>query len=415
VDRFLLLGSKVQSENKSLGPFPHTLRLLGGRGFRGLHLALVVAVTLIGAWLAWFLRARVTIYETSSDARLEAASAINPIDAPLAGRVVALHLELNGSVRAGDVLVELDATPERLQLTEARAKRAGVEDEIAATGRQIAAEELARVAFERQLGAQLPEAESRLRAEEVTTQAARVEAERKTAMFAEHLVSESELERARADADRQVQAEAASRATLERVRRESGTGGADRQSRIAGLRRDAARLDGELLAIDASIQRLEHEIEMRMIRAPSAGRVGEVSTVRVGSVLAPGNRIATVVAEGSLRVVAFFTPESALGRIRPGQAARVRLDGFPWGQFGSLSATVGEVATELRDGRVRIELGVRPDPALRIPLQHGLPGSVEVTIGELTPAMLVLHAIGRYARDERGAPPASSARPRGLE
>src|SRR4029453_16049414 len=110
------------------------------------------------------------------------------------------------------------------------------------------------------------------------------------------------------------------------------------------------------------------------------GRLGEVAELRIGSVVREGDRIAAVVTRGELQVVADFLPPSALGRIRPGQPARLRLKGFPWTQCGSLAAAVRRVASEVRNGRVRVELSVGPDLASPIPLQHGLPGTVEVQV-----------------------------------
>ena len=108
-----------------------------------------------------------------------------------------------------------------------------------------------------------------------------------------------------------------------------------------------------------------------------------------------GDRLAAVVPRGELQVVADFLPPSALGRIRPGQPARLRLEGFPWTQYGSLAATVSRVASEVRNGRIRVELSVDSNGASPIPLQHGLPGTVEVEVERVSPATLVLRAAGK--------------------
>jgi hypothetical protein len=55
---------------------------------------------------------------------------------------------------------------------------------------------------------------------------------------------------------------------------------------------------------------------------------------------------------------------------------------------------VRRVASEVRNGRVRVELGVDPDGAAPIPRQHGLPGTVEVQVERVAPATLVLRAAG---------------------
>ena len=102
-----------------------------------------------------------------------------------------------------------------------------------------------------------------------------------------------------------------------------------------------------------------------------------------------------MVPEGTLRIIANFHPPDALGRIRPGQYARMRLEGFPWTQFGSVSGTVTSVASEVREGQIRVEATVNRDLASRIPMQHGLPGTVEVQVERVSPASMVLRLAGR--------------------
>jgi Cation efflux system protein CusB domain 1 len=92
--------------------------------------------------------------------------------------------------------------------------------------------------------------------------------------------------------------------------------------------------------------------------------------------------------------MADFLPSAAIGRIQTGQPARLRLEAFPWTQYGAVSATVASVASEVRGGQVRVELAVRPDAVPLIPLQHGLPGTVEVEVDHVSPVTLVLRTAG---------------------
>jgi len=98
---------------------------------------------------------------------------------------------------------------------------------------------------------------------------------------------------------------------------------------------------------------------------------------------------------GGIRVVAEFSPPAAFGRIRPGQAAQLRLHGFPWAQYGSVKARVATVAGEIRNGTVRVEMNVESAPSLPVPMQHGLPGTAEVRVEEISPAELLLRASGQ--------------------
>jgi len=53
------------------------------------------------------------------------------------------------------------------------------------------------------------------------------------------------------------------------------------------------------------------------------------------------------------------------------------------------------VAHEARDGQIRVELSMLSDPLSVIPLQHGLPGTIEVEVEQVAPVTLVLRAVGK--------------------
>jgi membrane fusion protein (multidrug efflux system) len=83
-----------------------------------------------------------------------------------------------------------------------------------------------------------------------------------------------------------------------------------------------------------------------------------------------------------------------MGRVHPGQHATMRLDGFPWAQYGSISATVSRVGTEIRDGAVQVQFAPTSTGNPTAIMQHGVPGVIEVAIERAAPALLVLRAAG---------------------
>jgi multidrug resistance efflux pump len=130
----------------------------------------------------------------------------------------------------------------------------------------------------------------------------------------------------------------------------------DRLAQLQQLRTQANQLAGQKSTAAATVDRLENEVELRRIRAPVNGKLGEVATLRVGAVVHEGEKMTSVVPPGNLHIVAEFSPPAALGRIQAGQPARMRLEGFPWAQYGSLSASVTGVASEIRDGHIENRL-----------------------------------------------------------
>jgi len=69
------------------------MRALAVDGFRRSLWGYILVAILLGSWGAWFLRARMAVYEVTETARLESDQAVHPIQSPVTGRVVATHLE----------------------------------------------------------------------------------------------------------------------------------------------------------------------------------------------------------------------------------------------------------------------------------------------------------------------------------
>jgi len=170
----------------------------------------------------------------------------------------------------------------------------------------------------------------------------------------------------------------------------------DDDAAMARLRRDLSAREEEHVTLTAETERLRFEIDRYVVRAPIDGTIGDVSKLRVGSVAMTGDRCATIVPAGELTIVAGFSRGTAVGRIRPGQRARVRLTGFSWVQYGSLEAVVTRVASEASSDRVRVELSLESQSAHRIPIQNGLPATVEVELERVAPLGLILRAVGRW-------------------
>jgi multidrug resistance efflux pump len=370
-------------------------RLLADRG-RSTAWMLLAAVALLGAWSWWAARAPVTLYEVSSAARVELDAATYPIQSPLLGRVVETRLRVGDPVRQGEVLVEIDAMPDRLQLRQEQVRAQGLAPELVRLRAQAAAEETARA--EEQGGARLAaeEAANRIRETEAMAKAADVELMRTQTLVAEKVAPRRDLERAEAEANRLRSGVAALESAARRVPQEQTTRDRERDVRLQRLYSQIATLEAEQNTVHAGIERLGYEIERRRVRAPVDGRVGESAILRTGAVVEEGEKLASIVPDGRLLVAAQFPADAAFGRIRTGQAATLRLDGFPWGEFGSVAATVAGVAQEVRNGSVRVELAIADSSGFRGKLEHGMPGTVEVAVERLTPFALVLRTAGQW-------------------
>jgi multidrug resistance efflux pump len=359
-------------------------------------LTALAGLSLLVGWVVWFGVARVSVYELSRTARVEVETASHEIDAPVAGRVMKSALGLGRSVNAGDVLLELEGDRYRLERDAELTRLRVVAPQIEALRRELVEEEVAVRGEGLVAAASAQEERARQRASEAMARLKAGEQSQLEELQRSQAASALETARTAAEAQQHRAESEAHVAAIGRMGSEKGLRLATRRADIARLEQDVARLDGERQVSEARVRMLEQEIALRVVRAPISGRIEAVVDLRPGSVVEAGARLGTIVPSGTLRAVAFYDPATSVGRVRSGQRARLRLHGFPWTKYGSIPATVDRVGNEPKDGTVRVELLLRPDPGNRIPLQHGLPASAEVEVERVSPASLVLDAAGRF-------------------
>ena len=386
-------------------PFQRTLRSLSGyeSGTRAALVALcVIAVSGLAAWVT---TARVPVLKVSTQARIEPHNSVHRIEPPEPGLVVRSLLELDKDVKVGDLLIELDTREQRLELAQSTSARVALEQDLAALTDQITNKE-------KELGASRLVDEASVR--EATAKEQELIPKRRLAEQREQLAARSptgsmsaleKLERS-AEAEEirhtgETQALGVVRLQREHVARREGL-----TAQLLGLRRERLKGEGQLHALEIAIDRLEYQIEKKQVRAAASGRLVDVVELAAGDYILQGQRMGTILASGSekIRVRARF-PKETVGIVRPGQMALLKLDGYPWTVYGTVPARVTSVGTEpgiiatpeAIPGTVRVELELHTPQDPRIALQHGLTATVEIEVARVTPATLLMRAIGDWS------------------
>jgi multidrug resistance efflux pump len=373
--------------------FQHTLRCLDREraGHSAWRLLLIAAA--LGAWIVWLTCAQVPVYAVSQSGRLEVQTKTHRAAAAGAGKVVRLSAALGALVSEDQVLLHLDDSVERRKLDEALVALEAIELRTHALQSQLTAEarvrESQRLASEQALKRAelaLNEAGNSLQYQE---RLGRIADELHREELISHLeayksaqeLSTSQLRREAVDAD------------LSKQRADMHYTQELQTARIAGLSRELTDLDAARLQASAAVATARAQVDRRVVRAPIAGHVGSLAALEIGDVVREGDLIATIVPEERLRVVAEFAAADALGRVKPGQAARVRLDGFSIVEFGTLGASVQRVASEPQRGSVRVELSLSAQAFSRLPLEHGVPGRVEVRVESAAPWRMLMRSV----------------------
>jgi multidrug resistance efflux pump len=376
------------------GQFAQTTRSLGSDTSKYALVAWALAGLLMTGWMLWFFLGSVTVYEMSTRARVEVREASHPLPALIASKIVSTALKIGSEVQAGDVLVELDASTETLRLREEQARLDTMPLRIASLRREIEAHERTKTDDTASAAAAAEVATHHIREADVALEFAKETERRFAQLTTSGTVSRVDAMRALNDSQKLTASRDAAVADIKRIELDAQSRAHQHDAQIENLRQSIVTLEGDIATSQATIARLKVDIEKHLVRAPISGRIGDVVPLPAGAYVAEGQQLATIVPQGDLIVAADFSPSLTLGRVQTGQKGRLRLDGFPWAQYGTVSATVSRVASEIRDGVMRVEL--TPDAAAPsgITMQHGLPGTVEVSVEEASPATLLLRAAG---------------------
>lgn len=379
-------------------PFSATLRSIVREPLRGSVLLWLAGLALFLGWLAFALLGRLTLVATSVAARVEARLAPHAVETPIDGQVDRTAVHLGQHVDAGQVLVEIDVQDRRLQIAELDAQVAALTLEITALDAVITQSE-ASLGIEAELElAERAEATAREQQATARTRLAGLNLERQRQLGAGALISEADVQRAEAELEQARAAEREAGEALGRIAITSKRATADRATAIAERRRELAQLVGRRDALRSTLARLDREVALGQVCSPIAGRIGSQAQLRRGSYVKAGDPLLTVIPDDDgFTLIAHFAAADSIGRVQPGQSARLRLDAYPWAEFGSVRAVVEQVGGEITAQGIRVELGQLTSDSAAVRLCHGLTGTVEIEIERCAPVTLLLRKIGALA------------------
>jgi multidrug efflux pump subunit AcrA (membrane-fusion protein) len=182
--------------------------------------------------------------------------------------------------------------------------------------------------------------------------------------------------------------------------------------------RDGEELDAQRFALTSTIEieetldlvaALERELAVAKVQrdeatipAPRDGYVEELAVRHPGEVVAPGETLALLVPRQEEFVLEVRVPSRSVGLVHPGQVVRVKLDSYPYREYGLASGRVLRVPTDVarkqseRSGfyMVLIQLTERPKDASGKPVvvRAGMTGIAEMLVRRERLLRVVLRA-----------------------
>jgi hemolysin D len=395
-------------------PFQRTLRSLSGDEF-GIRVSLVVfsVAALMGLGI-WAFEGRIPVLKVSTLGRIEPHNAVHRIEPPESGKVLHSNLALDKQVVEGELLVEFDSQEQQLELEQSQVNLATLTRDLGALNDQITRKKNELDASILADEAALHEAEARSR-EIGPKYLLAQQRQRRAEQSAPGAISDLEKLERKTESEELARTQETQPIAIRRLQRDQMVRRAGIEGQLAQLKRDKLKIQGDIDGLEVSIARLKYQIERRQLRAPASGQLVDVVELAAADYITQGQRLGTILAKGPLRVRARF-PKETVGIIRAGQPAQLKLDGYPWSVYGTVSATVSSVGTEPTivptaeavPGTVRVELDIQPPADSRILLQHGMTCTVEIEVARVSPFVLLLRALGEWNYPAPAAPPPGS-------
>jgi membrane fusion protein, multidrug efflux system len=223
----------------------------------------------------------------------------------VAGYVTAVEVEDNQTVRAGDVLFRIDDRDYRARLAQAEANVESAQARLTNVDADIQLQH-----------ALVRQAEAQRRSTVAERNLATKASDRRRELIRTNAVSQAAVDESDAALARAEAGVSAASATVEAQQQRIAVLATQREAAVAALAQAKAARD--LAQID-----LDHTV----VHAPVNGVIGN-RQVRLGRLVAPGASLLDIVPVSDVWVVANFK-ETQIEHIRPGQRARITVDGYP--------------------------------------------------------------------------------------
>jgi len=292
---------------------------------RKVILPVIAVLALLG--LAWAFKqwSYGRSHESTDNAQVDGH--IVPVLAKVGGYVTAVSVADNQAVREGAVLVQIDSAEYAVRLAQAEADLAAAQAAAGGGGQLGQAEAAVQTA-----SGQRAASDAQIAATQANLDRARADLARTQTLADKQIVSQQQLDAARAAVDAQA-------AQLVATQRQAAAAGGTVGNARAGIRLAEARLAAARAARDNAALQLSYT----RIAAPVTGLVAR-KQVEVGQLVQPGQTLMSVVADTGVWVTANFK-ETQLADVRPGLPVELDVDAYPGctarGTVESVSAATG--------------------------------------------------------------------------
>ncbi|MBD2607477.1 HlyD family efflux transporter periplasmic adaptor subunit [Scytonema hofmannii FACHB-248] len=325
---------------------------------RGLLYWLVIFAAIV---LPWAMLSKVD--ETgSARGRLEPQGRTVRLDAPVTGKVVAIKVKEGETVKAGQILLELESDLTRTELQQTQSKLEGQQNRVNQLQllknqltMSLRTQQLQNQAQQSEQLAQLDQIQQRLNSsqqvyilEKNRLKLANNERQRYRYLWQKGAISKSKLEeiegamferqglleQAQSDIQQATTEITKQQSTNQRISRTGELAVLDSQKQIKELQSQVVDVLSEINQTKKQIQSLRFQVQQQTLRTPTDGTIFQLSINNAGAVVQPGQMITQIAPQGVPLIFRAEMPSQESGFLRVGMPVKLKFDAYPFQDYG---------------------------------------------------------------------------------
>jgi HlyD family secretion protein len=136
--------------------------------------------------------------------------------------------------------------------------------------------------------------------------------------------------------------------TYERIQREGEMAVLASQRQLKESQTQMLQLQSEIAATRSQIRLLQLQLQQTALKIPVSGTIFELPVENPGMVLQPGQMVATIAPKGAPLILRAQIDSSQSGFLKVGLPVKIKLDAFPFQEYGIISGKVRWISPNSR-------------------------------------------------------------------
>jgi HlyD family secretion protein len=178
--------------------------------------------------------------------------------------------------------------------------------------------------------------------------------------------------------------------------------------RIQQLDMEITQLHSKIAEANNGLISAKKKLQNKYLKAPISGTVLTLNLKNKGEVLEPGQTVAEIAPDGVPLIVSAFLPNQEAGFIKPGMPVNVKLDAYPYQDYGVISGKVTTISADAKSDKnlgevYKVEVKLDRDHVTKnqqvIPFKAGLAVNAEIIIRERRIIDVLLDPIKQIQKD----------------